>query len=723
MAPEQLEGRVVDQRADVFAFAASLWEALWTSRPFPGRTIGEIAAAMGKPPVRGPARGRVPRKVERALEAALAIDCDKRTPSLEPLLAAVERASDPGRHRRRTWAIVIASAAVVAVATTAVLVKHSQKDAFDPCSGELAQVEQAFAPAQLTALKNALGNDEAAGRAVTALAATADKWKATQRRLCSTHLAASPRLCLSARRTELLGVREDLLADPVLLRPSAERYVHQAADPTGCERPPPGLLFSRIPEDPALRPPVRQLRARLDAAEQDRERGEIEAALVEMRRLRDAAEQLWQPLYAEMVYAEGATETQSGNSIRGVVVLKQAAAIAEKAHHDSIVAACWTQLVASAAFTDNDVERALEYATYADAALDRIGRPPADEALLLYYEGAALVQGERPQEGERKLRQALELAKAHVPDKVPVVVQGLGFLYDHGGDHVNAIKMYRLAIEMSKQPPGELAMYRAQLGRNLSMRGEREEALRVTMQAVKDATGYLDPKNDDWTSIDASYLLALRQMGRSAEALAALPPAMERAKQMSGERGAITAIFRQLEAVLLTDLGKLAPAQKLIGATCEALAFTAKETSIDYAGCLSDQSWIELSAGKTADALRHADEAISIVEGAFRATSDVALVYQVRGEAARRLGDLPRAAADFDKAVAICASSSADPAFLASAHIWRARLTAMSDPAAAAEQLRQSIAVLAPAPGLWAQDLKDAEAMLARLAPKTAPRR
>jgi len=335
--------------------------------------------------------------------------------------------------------------------------------------------------------------------------------------------------------------------------------------------------------------------------------------------------------------------------------------------------------------------------------------------LLLYYEGAALVQGERPQEGEAKLRQALELAKLHVPDKVAVVTQGLGFLYDHGGDHLNAIKMYRLAIEMSKQPPGELAMYRAQLGRNLSMRGEREEALRETTQALDDATGYLDPKNDDWTSIDASYLLALRQLGRSAEALAALPPAMERAKQISGERGAVTAIFRQLEAVLLADLGKLPAALKLIGPTCEALAFTANDTSIDYAGCLSDMGWIELLANRPADALRHADEAIKVVESAFRATSDVALVYQVRGESARRLGDLARAAADFDRAIAICGASSADPAFLASAHIWRARLTAMTDPAAAVAQLKQSIAVLKPAPGLWGRDLIDAEAMLARL--------
>jgi eukaryotic-like serine/threonine-protein kinase len=718
MAPEQLEGRSVDQRADVFAFAASLWEALWTSRPFPGRTLAEIAAAMGKPPVRGAARGRVPKRICRALDDALAIDSERRAASLSPLLEALERATvavDPARRRRRVLGLVAGGAAVIALAAAAASVTFTRRTAAaDPCRRDLEEVTAAFTPAQLQALRLALGNDAAAGRTVNALGDIAERWKATQRRLCTSDASSLRRPCLSARRTELMAVREDLLVDPAM-RGAAERYIHYIGEPESCEHPRPGALFSRVP-DPELRPQVRQLRARLDAAEQLRERGDIEPALAEMRRLNSAAERLWPPLYAETLYAEGSTETQSGDSIRGVVTLKQAAAVAEKARHDSIVAASWTQLVASAAFTDNDVERALEYATYADAALDRVGRPPADEALLLYYEGAALVQAERSKEGEAKLRAALRIAEEHVPERIPVVVQGLGFLYDHDGEHKKAVEMYRQALATTKAPAGETAIYRAQLGRNLAMLGLREEALLETTAGRDAATGYLDPKNDDWTSIDASYLLALRQLGRFEDGLAALPPAKARATAISGERGAVTAVFRQLEAVFLGDLGRLDEALAIIVPTCEAIAFTTDDSSIDYAGCLADQAAIELRAGKVAEAFRHASKSIDIVEGAFRATADVAIVYQVRGEAARRRGDLGRAAADFDKAVTICASSSADPAFLSAAHIWRARLTAATDPVATADQLRQSIAVLGPAPGLWAAELRDAEKLLEKLA-------
>ena len=713
MAPEQLEGRAVDQRADVFAFAASLWEALWTSRPFPGRSLAEIAAAMSHPPVRGAPRGRVPRRVVAALDAALTIETDRRTPSLQPLLTALERSAAPATTARRRAAALLTAIGLLAAAVVLFAVTR-QAAAPDPCAAQLAEVEAAFAPAQLTALRDALGGDAAAARTTDGLAQLAERWKREQRRLCRAEASGLTRPCLSARRTELLGVRSDLLEDSAL-RPCAERYINHVADPAACERPSAGSLLSRIPVELELRPRVRKLRARLDAAEQLRDRGAIEASLVEFRKLSADAERVWPPLHAETLYAEGATESQSGDSLRGVATLKQAAAIAEKARHDSIVAASWTQLVASAAFTDNDVERALEYADYADAALDRIGRPPADEALLLYYQGAALVQADRPQDGEAKLRHALDIAERFVPNRVPLVVQGLGFLYDHGGEHAKAIEMYRKAIAISEQPAGELAMYRAQLGRNLSMIGEREEALRQTTQAIADATGHLDPRNDDWTSLDASYLLSLRQLGRSADALAAMPKALARATTLSGERGAVTAIFRQLEAVLLADIGKVDLALARILPVCEAIAFTTDDGSLDYAGCLSDLSIIELRAGKLDDAHRHAAAAIALLEGNLRATAESAQVYQVRGEAARRSGDLERAAADFDRAIAICTASSADRSFLASAHIARARLTAMTDPEAAVAQLRQSIAVLAPSPGIWAHDLREAEKLLARL--------
>ena len=51
MAPEQLAGRPVDHRADIFAVGVMAWEALCGSRPFQGTTAAELAVAMQSPPV------------------------------------------------------------------------------------------------------------------------------------------------------------------------------------------------------------------------------------------------------------------------------------------------------------------------------------------------------------------------------------------------------------------------------------------------------------------------------------------------------------------------------------------------------------------------------------------------------------------------------------------------------------------------------------------------
>ena len=75
MPPEQLAGADVDARADQFGFCASLWEALFGTRPFTGATPAEVkssiessAPAVGAPGVR--VRG-VPRHVVAALRRGL----------------------------------------------------------------------------------------------------------------------------------------------------------------------------------------------------------------------------------------------------------------------------------------------------------------------------------------------------------------------------------------------------------------------------------------------------------------------------------------------------------------------------------------------------------------------------------------------------------------------------------------------------------------------------
>ena len=64
MAPEQIEGREVDSRTDIFAFGIVLFEMLSGQRPFAGDSRASLMAAIvaaEPPPCRRCSRGCRPR--------------------------------------------------------------------------------------------------------------------------------------------------------------------------------------------------------------------------------------------------------------------------------------------------------------------------------------------------------------------------------------------------------------------------------------------------------------------------------------------------------------------------------------------------------------------------------------------------------------------------------------------------------------------------------------
>ena len=83
MAPEQLAGRPVDHRADVFAVAVMVWEALSGRKPFDGSSPAELALAMHLAPPVVPEV--IPADVGRVLKRAMAHDLNRRPASVAEL--------------------------------------------------------------------------------------------------------------------------------------------------------------------------------------------------------------------------------------------------------------------------------------------------------------------------------------------------------------------------------------------------------------------------------------------------------------------------------------------------------------------------------------------------------------------------------------------------------------------------------------------------------------
>lgn len=127
MAPEQLEGRDVDHRADHFALGLVLYELVTGRHPFHGRTGPEVAAAILRdtPPPLSAVHPPVPAGLARVTARCLARDPAQRyaaTADLALALDDVKADSDPGlsalagdgRRRRRGLEWVLGTATAVA---------------------------------------------------------------------------------------------------------------------------------------------------------------------------------------------------------------------------------------------------------------------------------------------------------------------------------------------------------------------------------------------------------------------------------------------------------------------------------------------------------------------------------------------------------------------------------------------------------------------------------
>ncbi|TAK27509.1 MAG: serine/threonine protein kinase [Myxococcaceae bacterium] len=92
MAPEQLEGGVVDRRADVFSMGVTLWETLALRRCFPARSRPDLLQESLRAPYRSLLMftDQIPEVLDGLCEKALAYDPDDRYPTAAAFADAIE---------------------------------------------------------------------------------------------------------------------------------------------------------------------------------------------------------------------------------------------------------------------------------------------------------------------------------------------------------------------------------------------------------------------------------------------------------------------------------------------------------------------------------------------------------------------------------------------------------------------------------------------------------
>ena len=98
MAPEQIEGREVDGRTDIFAFGVVLFEMICGRRPFAGDSRASLMAAIvaAEPPALSSLQPRAPASLERLIRRCLAKDPEDRWQTARDMAAELRWIAEAG---------------------------------------------------------------------------------------------------------------------------------------------------------------------------------------------------------------------------------------------------------------------------------------------------------------------------------------------------------------------------------------------------------------------------------------------------------------------------------------------------------------------------------------------------------------------------------------------------------------------------------------------------
>ncbi len=221
MAPEQHARAPCSAASDQFSFCIALWEALYGERPFAGETVAALALNVLDGRVAPPPRSRaVPAAIREALLRGLAVEPSSRFPSMDALIAALERAV---RRRGRGLAVVLVGAGSLAGFAVAQgwSARHTQQ--CDPAASPVLTDWNPQARGVLEDAAAATGAPwatPAVGRIAGRFDAFARAWTEQWVELCRAEqaetTAARPELerrleCLDDRRRELVAALELLV--------------------------------------------------------------------------------------------------------------------------------------------------------------------------------------------------------------------------------------------------------------------------------------------------------------------------------------------------------------------------------------------------------------------------------------------------------------------------------------------------------------------------------
>jgi tetratricopeptide (TPR) repeat protein/predicted Ser/Thr protein kinase len=354
MAPEQMSGEPTSELSDIFSFCVALYEALYGVRPFAGKTVAELRAAIALGRREPPSPMAGPREYRRAIERGLAADPHARPASLAELLAILR--VDPVARGRRRLASVAALVALVAV-TAGFVQMHRRTQMCRGADAQLAGVWDAARRQQLEQkfLATKLPYAATSWRFVDeTLRRFAADWSNLRTDACeATHVRGTQSEQLLDLRMACLDDRlKDLRALGDVLQSGDAKVIGNAPKAAAALPPVADCADSKalrektpLPRDPAARKQVEALRSQLAHTRALAETGHYEEALtLETAAVATAEKVGYAPILGEALLARGRRLLRLKRVDDAEATLRRAVVTALSTHDTATAARGWVSL-------------------------------------------------------------------------------------------------------------------------------------------------------------------------------------------------------------------------------------------------------------------------------------------------------------------------------------------------------------------------------------------
>jgi tetratricopeptide (TPR) repeat protein/predicted Ser/Thr protein kinase len=622
MAPEQVAGGAVDARADQFAFAVALREALG----------GDDAVSA---------------RVRRAIRRALADAPHLRFPSMDALLAELA-------PRRARWARrLIAAAVALSLGAVAILFGATGDRPVTLCRGAGERLAGAWDAAARRGLLAAWPDAPAAAERV---AASVDRyaagWVAMRTDACeATHVRGDQSEHMLDLRMQCLDRRRDLLAAlvSVLSDRSARGTVGQAAEAIAtlpplaeCADAPALLPGVAPPPDPTTARRVDSLRRAIDQAEAQELAGFYRAGADRIAGVvREAEELAYRPVLAEALERQGSLLAGLGKGEEAEEVLRRAIKAAGEAHDEVLLARAAIDLVHVVGSVRGRSADGLSLADFAAAAIARVEHPgDLDSQLENVLAGVHMASG-RFDEARAELERAqaswpASLGRDH-PRRI-AILSNLAQVYGQLGLYPEAIEASQKALAAYQRLYGpdhpRAAREHHRLGVTYSVMGRSQEAVDSLERAISIYERLLGPEDPELARALIGLGLAENDLGRGEEAVAALRRSLSIAEKVFGRDHLEVANTLRGLASVLASLGRSAEAEKLLE---RAVAIRQAAQGADHPEVgaeLAVLGDVRLHAGRTTAAWNALDRARAILEKDGK-SGDLQIVYASLAEVRR----------------------------------------------------------------------------------------